>query len=123
MVVHRREANFTEASAQLQHALEIFVEIGDVRGQASTLNELGLVNQREDPLSARRCHLMAMRLARSSGNLRHEAQAWLGLGEGLIANGDIEKGIRRLNRALELYRRMNDQAALRIERRVAGLRA
>ncbi|RSM78529.1 hypothetical protein DMH04_33230 [Kibdelosporangium aridum] len=71
---------------------------------------------------AKRCHLIAMRLARTSGNLRHEAQAWAGLGRALVTMGETAKAIRRFTRSLELYQRMNDRAAPEMERLIASLR-
>ncbi|MFL6119482.1 tetratricopeptide repeat protein, partial [Actinophytocola sp.] len=96
------------ARALSMNALELFAELGDIRGQASALNELGTQAREDDPAEARRQHVLALRLAHSITNRRQEARAWEGIGRSLVAAGDVRGGVRRLRRALEFLRRLED---------------
>lgn len=97
-----------EAHAVLTEALKIFGELGNARGQALALNNLGFLARGQDPVVARRNHVLALRLAHAIQHLPGVAQAWEGVGRSLVAAGDVAGGIRRLRRALAIYHRLGD---------------
>jgi hypothetical protein len=118
MVRSRSAAVFLRAGEDDQTAgnmtAELFVRTageGDpqpdtVRGQASALNSLGRLTSAGDPGSGRRNHTLALRLAPTIANPQQEARAWEGIGRALVAAGDVHGGVRRLRRALDIYRRL-----------------
>lgn len=103
-VVESRRGRFDEAQALYGQALSIFVDLGDTRGLSLTLNNLGKLLCGRDPRAARRYHVLALRVAHTSKDVPCLAAAWDGIGRALVVDGDTQGGLRRLRRALALYR-------------------
>jgi tetratricopeptide (TPR) repeat protein len=120
-IVLGRQGRFAQAWTVLGEALEIFIDLGSARGQLTTLNDLGNLLHDRDPRSARRHHVLALRMARSITNPPREAQSWEGIGRSLVAGGDIDGGLRRLRRALSIHRRFGEHDVRELEELIAEL--
>jgi tetratricopeptide (TPR) repeat protein len=114
-MVHQAKNHHDDAHAAFVEALGIYLQIGEKRGHADTLNRLGLLVCTRDPLSARRMHVIALRAARTLGHAVLEARAWEGIGRAFVASGDIPRAIPRLRRAMDAYGRTGDHDRRMVE--------
>jgi tetratricopeptide (TPR) repeat protein len=114
-VARQSKNRLDDACAAFAEALEIYTQIGERRGQADMLTRLGLLVCDRDPLSARRMHVVALRLARALSHAPLEARAWEGIGRTFVASGDIARAIPRLQRSVRLYGHSEDRDRQAVE--------
>ncbi len=119
--VHRQRGRVDDAHTTLVAALDIFTTIGSRRGQTEVMNDLGTLLHDRDPVAARRMHVIALRSARAITSARHQAHAWEGIGRSLVASGDVDRGLARLRRALDLYRGIDDHEGVAVEELITRL--
>jgi tetratricopeptide (TPR) repeat protein len=105
--VQRRAAQYKQASHTLGHALALYREMGDRRGQAGAMNQIGtlLSTTRRIPEAIQK-HTDALHMAREIHSDLLEADALTGIGRCLISTGDNSKASEYLHRALATYQRL-----------------
>lgn len=98
-----REGRQGAARINYDKALRLDAAGTTVQGRSSVLRRLGsLSRQMGDPASALQYHREALELAVDVGDLRPQAQALLGIGEDLIALGEIDEARTNLVDGLRL---------------------
>ena len=97
-------ADYADARRRFQTALTIQLRLGNSAGQASILNNLGIVHREEGQLTeAGECYAQALRLYREVGN-RHAEWSCLGnLGVVELELGQVHDAVRAQQSALEGY--------------------
>jgi tetratricopeptide (TPR) repeat protein len=116
-VTHSQLGRFETAREYLEEALALFEDAGDVDGQARTLGNLGLMEERLGRPSAIDRHKQALTLFQELGDRGNEARALLNIGLTEERLGLLPAALERYARALEMFEAEGDRhgiaAALR----------
>ena len=109
-IVHRHRGDLDKAEKQLNQALDIQRQIGDLLGEANQLGNLGNVYlQRGDVEKAEEHHKDALKLHREIGDRLGEAQNLGNLGLVYAERGELEKAEEHHQKALEIDREIGNR--------------
>jgi tetratricopeptide (TPR) repeat protein len=99
--------DYPAATKALEHALGIYLEIGNRGGEVKALNERGTLHRVTGELApAEECHQHALEMARAIASSWDEAHALAGLGRCAMAAGDAAQAQILLRQALTVFRRI-----------------
>ena len=115
-IVQRETGDYPAAAASHQQALSLFRDLGNLLGQAEALNRLGELSLCTSATAqAHRQHTRALAIACDISAAPEEARALEGLGRASIQDGNHDKGLDCLRRALTIYQRIGAPAARRVQ--------
>ncbi|TRO56335.1 tetratricopeptide repeat protein [Streptomyces sp. IB201691-2A2] len=95
---------YAKAAELFQQALALFRDVTDPQGEAEVWNSLGIL--RTTTVSSRaglEAHHKALELAHQAGSPFDEAQALEGAARSHVLNGDLERAMADLRRAVRIY--------------------
>jgi tetratricopeptide (TPR) repeat protein len=120
--LRRLTGDWSGVAQDLEEALGIYRDIGDLGGEVDALNESGrLYLARCDLSQARSSHQQALDLARQTASVPDEALALAGLGRCALAAGDRAEGEILLRQALEIFQRIGAAEAADLLAELDGL--
>jgi tetratricopeptide (TPR) repeat protein len=115
-VVQYLSGDYAAAATTLGQALDLFRNVEDLDGEAETLNHIGeLLLTCSTPAAAHQQFTTALAIAQHIGIPTHEARALEGIGDCLRREGRHDEAITYLQKALDIYRRINSPNATRVE--------
>jgi CHAT domain-containing protein/Tfp pilus assembly protein PilF len=95
---------------KFQEALELYRRLGDRKGEAVTLNEIGFVyNSMGESQKALEKHDEALALRRAMGDRSGEAQSLHNIGTVYEGLGETQKALEKYNEALPIRRALGDR--------------
>lgn len=102
--------DYQKATAQLRIALDLYVDAGDLGGQAAVHLDLGKIAILEDESSVAQHHLtIALELYVEGADRNGQANVYSSLGTLAIGQGEFEGSRQYLGMALELYAETGDR--------------
>ncbi len=111
--IAREQGRFDEARELHQRSLEIWKQLGDPRGVASSQNYLGFVAWLSgDPFTGESMCETALEEFDRAGNLQDSAVTLVSLGASALYRGELELAAERLERALSISRRLGFQEGI-----------
>ncbi|GIJ58041.1 tetratricopeptide repeat protein [Virgisporangium aurantiacum] len=108
-VTHLVLGGFEPGSEYLEQALALFQSVGDVPGQARTLTNLGMAEERLGMASAIERHKQALALFQELGDATNEARSLLNIGLTEERLGQVDAAVERYSQALEMFRQGGDR--------------
>ena len=112
-ILARVRGDYDEATRQYQRALDIFEQLDDQVGTASTYHGLGTIAQeRGDYDEATRQYQRALDIFERLGDQARMASIHHNLGVLAQEHGDYDEATRQYQRALDISERLGDQAAM-----------
>ena len=117
--MQQETGDYPAAVASHQQALALFVDLGNLLGQAEALNRLGeLATRTTDTPQARKHHTQALAIARDISAAPEEARALEGLGHSHLQDGDPGQAAAYLQQALTIYQRVGAPSAQRVQQTI-----
>ena len=108
--------DYPAAAASHQQALDLYRDLGHLRGQAEALNSLGELHPgHRTAQQARERHDRALAIARDIGVPLEEARALEGIGHSHLQDGNIQECNAHLTQSLTIYQRIGAPAARRVQ--------
>jgi tetratricopeptide (TPR) repeat protein len=105
--------DYNQARDCFERALELARRMDDPAVLADSLNWMGNWHTNDDkPLRAVQYHREALQIVEELGDWRELANTLDLLGAATVAGGDLDTGVQCLNRAIELYRELDDRPRL-----------
>ena len=106
----QRDGPWTEAISRHTVAIAAAQDLGDRLGEASALNDLGILRRlTDDYAGAARSHQEALRICSEHGDQLGEASARTELGAALQMSGDYPAAAAALEHALSIYRQIGSR--------------
>jgi CHAT domain-containing protein/Tfp pilus assembly protein PilF len=117
-----RQAQFKEALAQFQQALEIYQQIGDKAGKAEALNHMGEVyNQLSQDNEALKVLQQALAIRQQLNDRSNEGTVLVNLAAIYLNAGQYPTALKFFQQALDLYREIDDHTGEASTRTGIGL--
>jgi DNA-binding SARP family transcriptional activator/tetratricopeptide (TPR) repeat protein len=109
-LAYTRLRRFDDAFAELERAVDLYQQAGDLVGQARTVHNIALISTRLNRYHEAIHHTRrSAELSRAAGDKVGEASALNGLGWDLAQIGDYEEAIAVCQEALDLQREIGDR--------------
>jgi len=111
----RATADYAKARTLYEEALSLWRELGERRGVAAALGNLGMVSyDRGDFAGANACHQESLAIWRELGDRRGIARTLLALGNAVFSQGDERAAESLYAQSLAIERELGDQRAIAI---------
>ncbi len=114
-IIYFSHGNFTQASDLFHRSLDIFVDMGDMDGEANLLNNLGTVYYKwGDYDMALQYFFRAMHISDSLNLTNSLLLTYNNIGAVYLAKGDYKKGLELFEKSLVIYKEKGDSSVFHL---------